>query len=603
MKSFGRTTFLILLLALPGHPPAEDINGVLKQAAALESEGNLKEAVRLYRILHAQRPERVDILFRLEAILSRTGHHEEAIALLKAHLEAVPRDIGARFRLGDALFSLDRHEEAFQTWDLVLDGATREGPFALVAERYRKHNLPERAMAVYRRAREALNAPRLFAREMAEAAERLARYPEAVAEYLVYLQDKPQYISMIESHFRNFAREGEDQEAVFGLLAREVRAYPDDHTRLRLFVEYALAAGYAEPALQVFAELPDLDARHRALLYRIAAHALQADAYATAAGAYRMLLDTPDRPVLRPQALLGLARAREGMARPDSAGALYRDLIERYPGIPQADEARYRLGLLLHRTYNDTGAALETFRSLVHTDRATPWRSRALFQIAEIMLLADRLEEAGAAYVRIAEEQKGREDAAQARFGLAECRLFAGDFEGARKLLDGLLSGPVNRFALNDALALSILVADGAREGEGVLEAFATAYKLKRQNKLQPALEAYEAFLEQHPGSRLLDRALAARIELLEALGRYPEAIGACRRLLARVPGSPLCPWAQMALARIHGDRLGQYYDALRAYETVLIDYPRSLEADAARDRMRALRKKIEEIERQKETG
>ncbi len=597
---------LIFLILLPGFLPAKvlGINDTLKRAAALEASGDLDNALGLYRALYAHYPRRVDILFRLQNLLSRMGQHDQVVPLLRARLKRVPRDITALLRLGDALYALGRQDEAFETWDRIPEGATASGPYSRAASRYKANNLYARSAATYRKAREALGPPHLFARELAELAERQAQYPEAVSEYLLYLQEKPKYLPLIASRFRKFAREGDDQEKIVDLLAEEVRKHPDDNVRLTLLTEYALSAGYAGYALQVLTEHLGETHRHRILLFQIASHALKEGDYTTAVVAYQTLIGRFDRSKPQPRALLGLARAEGGRGRPDQARRLYRDLIDRYPNRLEADEARYRLGRLLHEAYQDSGRALQTFQALVEADRRTPWRYRALFDIAEAMLLSDRFAEAKAACVLIVQERRGHQEADDARLRIAECHFLAGDFDAAEDLLDRLLSGSTARYALNDALALSVLIQDGRQGDPNALKAYAAVLRLKRQQKSERALGAFQDWLKSHPKSALLDRALAQQVELLEALERYPEAIGACRRLISDVPWSPLCPWAQMALARIYGERLGQVYDALNAYETLLIEYPQSLEADTARDRLKALQKKIEAREAsQKETG
>ena len=116
------------------------------------------------------------------------------------------------------------------------------------------------------------------------------------------------------------------------------------------------------------------------------------------------------------------------------------------------------------------------------------------------------------------------------------------------ELLDSILVGTPSAYALNDAMALSLLLEKGSAEGGKVILRFADASRLMRQNRMQDALEAFETFVKNHPGSTLLDRALANRIELLEEMERYTETIQACRRLSLDVPESPLCAWSLMTL-------------------------------------------------------
>ena len=590
-----------LLLIAPVDLPAATPGETLRQANAMEASGDLRGALRLYRKLLKRYPYRADVLLRIESILVRTGRHVEAERLLASHLKERPQDRSVRLRLADVQYETGNLKGAISHWDRIVANAADETTFALVAGRFLKHNLPSRALTVCRQGRKVLNNPLLFAKEMAEIAERLARYPDAVAEYLVFARQQPHAVGTIERRFRRYAREGDQQDRILATLGRELRAHPRDDISLRLFTEYAIAAGREEPALQVFATLSRLQPIQKTYLLRLASHAIYAGQFETAAAAYRMLLAGSETAARSPGVLLGLGKANEGLARIDTAAALYRGLIGSYPGTLYAHEAGYRLGSLLRRANGDGEAALDAFRTVAGSKRRTSWRYRALFEIADIMVIADRLDEAESVYARVAREQPQTEDAAQARFGIAECRYLSGDVDAARAMIDTLLSGASNRFVYNDALALSVLLEHADREDAEVLRTYAAAYMLVRRQMPEAALKAFRGFVETHPGSRLLDRALANQITLLDRLERYGEAIRMSRYLLARVPWSPLCPQAMLTAGRIYDRKLGQYQDALHAYESVLAEYPHSLEAGEARERVRALREKIKDLETNRE--
>ncbi len=583
----------VFLLIAPMGLTAGTARETLKQADAKEASGDLRGALRLYRNLLKRYPGRADILLRMESILYRTGRRGEAIRLLESHLKKRPQDRSVRFRLADIQSETGNMEGAIANWNRIVKEAVDEGSFARVASRFLKHNLPSRALSVCRQGRNTLKNPRLFAREMAEISERFVRYHDAVAEYLVFVRQQPQSVGLVESRFRHFAREGDQQDRILATLGQEVKAHPRDELSLRLFTEYALAARREEPALRVFSTFPHLDPLQKTFLLRLAKHAFDAGRFATAAAAYRMLLTGSDATALQPGVLLGLGRASEGLARVDTAAALYRSLIGRYPGTLYAHEAGYRLGRLLRRASHDTAAAMDAFRAVAGAKKRSFWRYQALFEIADMMVIADRPDEAESVYARVAREQQGKEDAAHARFGIAECRFLSGDVDAARAIVDSMLSGSSNRFAFNDALALSVLLEMADHEGVRVLQSYATASRLARRKKPEAALSAFRAFAETHPKSRLLDRALATQIGLLERLGRYNEAIRMSRHLLASVPWSPLCPEAMVTIGRIYDQKLGQYHDALHTYESVLAAYPHSLDAEVAREQVRALREKI----------
>lgn len=588
---------LALLLLAPVDVPAATVREALRHAIAKEDSGDLREALRLYRKLLKRYPYRTDILLRIESILYRTGRRSDAVRLLESHLEKRPRDTAVRFRLADIQSETGNLDGAIAHWNRIVARAGDAGTIERVARIFLRHNLPSRALSVCLRGREILKNPHLFAGQMAEIAERLARYPDAVAEYLVFVRQHPQSVGQVERRFRHFAREGGQQDRILAVLSREVQSHPGDEIGLRLFTEYAVAAGLEERALRAFATIPRIGPLHETYLLRVAGHAFEAGRFATAADAFRLLLAGSNAIARQPEALLGLGRASEGLSEVDTAASLYRSLVDRFPRTLYAHEAGFRLGRLLRRVYRDTAAALDALRSVAGAKRRTSWRYHALFEIADILIVSDRLAEARSVYARVVREQRGTEDASQARFGIAECHFLSGDVDAARGVIDSLLSGSSDRFAFNDALRLSVLLEYADEEDDGVLRSFAWASRLVRRQQTDAALAAFRTFTKTHPKSKLMDRALAGQIALLDTLGRYNEAIQTSRQLLESVPWSPLCPGAMLTTGRIYDRKLGQYMDALKTYESVLSAYPHSFEAAEARERVRTLRQKIKTLE------
>ena len=595
-----RLAFLLFALAtLVGQVCAKDrkVDIALRRADQLSTQGRTEEALEAFQSLHRQYPRRPDILFRLEGALTKAGRYEDARDLMQNHLKRAPGDITAHLRLGDSLFALGNRSEAFQHWNRLLQGAAHDAPYALAAERYRRHNLYEEATEIYRRGREALGNPDLFAREMAQLAESRSRFAEAVSEYLVYLGQKPQYLGLIQSRVKEFAQLTDDHGTLLGLLADEARSKPGNAVRLRLLTEYALAAGRPDSALAVLREMPGITALSRGLIVRLGAESLKADRFPTARDAYRLLVQRDSLGAGASGHQLGLANAHRGLGEFDAAMHLYRQIVGRAPASAAAAEARIRLARLLQTVQSDEDAALKEYMSLARTRRRTVWRDRALFEVAEIHLRRNEIDRAVAACKAVSSRAHDETASDEANFRAAEYHFLAGQFQDARRTLDRALAGSAKRFFLNDVLELSLLVEAGEKEDPAVLQAFANASKLTRQGQPGAALEAFTLFLSSHPGSALAGRAARNRIDLLIGAGRFTQAIQACRALLSASGDRLFCPWAQLALGRIQEDALAQLYDARTAYQAVLVDYPESLEADAARDRLRRLAPRIDALE------
>ena len=368
---------------------ARQIHTQLQRAANLESQKDYAAAIRIYRTLYTQNPRRIDILMRLESVLSRIGQHAEAAALLQKRLKTAPNDVGTRLRLGQALYSLGHTDSASVHWNHILNNATTANPFALVADRYRKRNLEDLAKQTYHKARTTLKDSTLFARELAELAERQTRYPEAVKEYMRYEQKTPQYRTLIEARLRDFAQNGDKQEEIYELLANKARANLKDRLYLSLLIEYALPAQFASQVLDLLLAAPEFPENGWTYLSRIARYALDNNAPETSIKAYQALFNEVDRPDLKARALLGLGRSYELARQPAEAQSFYSQLIDKYPKRVETDEAHYRLGLILRDHQKAPDKAQETFQALIKTNRRNTWRYKSLFALAEGHLQAN----------------------------------------------------------------------------------------------------------------------------------------------------------------------------------------------------------------------
>ena len=589
---------LLLLCAGIATASTEQINAAIQRAIALEAKKDFTSAIYIYRGLYIQHPHRADLLMRLESALSRAGRHDEVAVLFRQRLSSVPNDNNARLRLGIALFELGQIDSAAASWEPLLQKATNTHPFAIIADRYRKRNLDKRAEQTYRRARTALKTRTLFARELAELAERRAHYPDAVREYLIWIRQNPQYRAHVEARLRDMAQNGDQHAEVFDLLSS-----PKDQTDLSLLIEYALPAGFVAQTLDLLLSPNAPTDNNWNYLFRIAHYALDNENPTTAIAAYRTICDRADRSDHLARAQLGLGKAYQLANRPAEAQNHYSDLIARHPNRAEADEARFLVGIILRDHHNDAGGAQQAFQNLIQTHRRSTWRYKALFALAEGHLQADNTDKTRLIYHQIIAERATASEATEARFRLAELHFLSGQIDQAQTLLDAVLKTDVNRDIINDTIALSALLQEGQRADATLLSAYASACLKLRQKDQNGALHAFETLHRAHPQSFLADRLLDHQAKIYTDQKRYPQALQTYRKLIATQPHSPLSPAAYIAQGAIYDKYLGQYYDAQKIYETLLVNYPTSLEADIARERLRSLRQKIQTLEKTKEAG
>lgn len=127
---------------------------------------------------------------------------------------------------------------------------------------------------------------------------------------------------------------------------------------------------------------------------------------------------------------------------------------------------------------------------------------------------------------------------------------------------------------------------DQARE----VRAYDAASNLFRRNDFASAIEAFRAFLKDHPGSQLAPNA-GYWIGISYAnLRDYRNALAAQEEVLKRYPQSPKAPDALLAIAAIQAEQ-GDSGSARNTLEDIIARFPGSEAAGKARTRLAALRR------------
>ena len=122
------------------------------------------------------------------------------------------------------------------------------------------------------------------------------------------------------------------------------------------------------------------------------------------------------------------------------------------------------------------------------------------------------------------------------------------------------------------------------------VRAYDAASNLFRRNDFASAIDAFRAFLKDHPGSQLAPNA-GYWIGISYAnLRDYRSALAAQEEVLRRYPQSPKAPDALLAIAAIQAEQ-GDSGSARNTLEDIIARFPGSEAAGKARTRLAALRR------------
>jgi outer membrane protein assembly factor BamD (BamD/ComL family) len=323
-------------------------------------------------------------------------------------------------------------------------------------------------------------------------------------------------------------------------------------------------------------------------------------ASATAAKAFKEIIDRFDKSGLLPYARFGYARALEELSNeaytlaPESQ-PIYRDAIQIYESIAAAQDhpdlaaqSLFRIGVIKFEKLFDLNGALSALNKIKEFPNTLNILYDAVIKNGEVQIARNDLIAARKEFERIADIPLViYQD--EAVFKLAELNYFEVQFDTSLSLLKRFDTN-LNTDFTNDALQLQYFIQENKTSSLPALIEFAKADLQMRQRKYPESLSHFEDIVQQYPTSLLLDDAMMKIGELHLKLKQTNEAIAAFHFIADSIQLSILKDRAQFRIAEISENVLHNKAQAITAYEKLLERFPNSLYAEQARKRTRLLR-------------
>ncbi|MEX1055226.1 MAG: tetratricopeptide repeat protein, partial [Rhodothermales bacterium] len=249
------------------------------------------------------------------------------------------------------------------------------------------------------------------------------------------------------------------------------------------------------------------------------------------------------------------------------------------------------IGALQQDVFFDLSAAETTLKQVVGSYPNTRAADAAEFDLARAALMTGDLEEARLRFSRLEDRQRTGDFAELSRFKLAQIHFFLGEFDAAQALVD-IIDVNTSTDVSNDAIELKILLMEnrGPDSLNLPLREYARAVLAEEQRRLQLALDTLDGILARYPDHPLADDVRFLRASVLRSAGRGREAHDAFAELPLLHPQSYLADRAFFEAAEIQEIELADAEAAVKLYSRLLTEYPGSLLAPEARERIRRLR-------------
>lgn len=367
---------------------------LLREAAALESRGDLAGAEATLRRLLAETPGSSGGLFALERVLRAQGDVVEILPAVYAYLDEDPESAGVRslsLRVLTDVDSLDAMQEQAEAWLVHDPGA--EVAYREIARAYELALGPDAAMELLLRGRATIGDDAVFALEIGDVLARAGDAEGAAREWATAVGDDggqaaavSRRIDEVESGRWAIATAVVDALASSDLLARrtaaarialdlgvedraetlvhDVAGELDDRARLSFLADAARRArdrGMAALASWAYDQLGDdasTPAERRQFDQRIVDVALTAGDTATALDAQWRLVETfSPRSVDRRRETARAIRLEASRSDPEELSSMLDDFRARFPDAPELDALAATVARALHARGDEGGAA------------------------------------------------------------------------------------------------------------------------------------------------------------------------------------------------------------------------------------------------------
>lgn len=580
-------------------------------ANAYMNSGQFERAIKILEDLRADAPANPTYYQKLKEAYESVKRYDDAIALVEGRMGDNPTPI--RMSEKARLLYLEGEEEsAFATWDRAIGLAPQStSTYRVVYHALSDIRRFDRAIDVLKRARDALNRPNGFQRELAYLYSLNGEHRKAMQEYVDLLDDQADQLNFVRSRLRPFVEQSDGLSAGIEVLQEAVRSSPLNRAYRELLGWLHMENEDYAAAFDVYRAIDRLEEENGRVLFSFAQKAADADAYEVASKAYDLILQRyPDTPVA-PQAQKGLGDMYRRQAEPSgeqglegrgpagndslyqAAADAYRTFLRTYPNHGVTPQVLLELGHIQLDVLARLDAAESTLRQIVRQYPDTDAANEARYDLGRIALLRGEWSDARLAFSRLVDRLQTGDLAETARYELALLHFYRGEFEAALTRVNATNENTSADVA-NDAIELKVLLKQnkGPDSLNTPLRMYADARLYTRQRRYDDALGRLDTLLAQYGRHPLTDDARFRRAELLRARGDTTVAIEAFGQIPLMHPKSSYADRSLFRMGTLH-ETQGNVEEAANAYTRLLEQYPNSLLASDARRRLRNLQQQL----------
>ena len=589
----------MLLIIIPLHVLAQDIQQQLRLAREFEQSEKWEEAGAIYEALYRQKPDRLDVFHQYMDYCLRLKEFNRALVLILDWQEKRPNDINLLISEAEVYAKMGNRGKAVQQWRKALDRKPKVlSAYQKVASSMTRERYFEEAEKVYLLARKKLDNDNLFALNLSNLYAAQIKYGKATSELIFHLLQYPKQTSFVENHLRKFPKTKRVQRQVKEQLKKAISANPTKKSLRQVLIHYYLHTEAYKNALDetlIFESFEEPQKKGDALLF-FARKSFLNNALQEAESAYLTILKDYPQFKKKNHVLERLAQCYKAQHKLNEAIDTYQQINDAYPRSSLARHAIYQIAMIQKDHLFHFSEAEKTFQKIINQWPKSPESASSQIHMGECTIALGEIGKAEQIFQKMKEleEKNHGKHWIHALVNLAEILYLKGDFSGAISKLDQLSAETVTDEAmqdprLNDGLTRRLFLNEHAFTSPGALLLFARSEYLYRQRKMNEALSVLDSLCIVWQDDLIIPHVLFKKGELGIELDLSRMSIQSYETLLNRFPHHLLADQALERTGWIR-EKEGNKKEAIRIYESLLMQYPNSLLANEVRERMRLIK-------------
>ena len=601
---FTARIFLLSVLVFAGQNTVFAQNDKEQLAYQYFRNQEFDKAVDLFADLYKQKPNSHFYSYYLQCLL-QTQNAKEAENLVRKQIKLFPNvpkysvDLGYVFEAkGEAAKAKKQYEASIEAL------AVNSGLVTELARSFQTYRLNEYAVKTYLQGRKLSGEPQTYALEIAAIYEENNEYEKAFNEYISALSLNESLLEMVEMRLNNWLIRDENNaksEIIRLQTLKAINKEPDNRAFYALLMWHSIQK---KDFLGALKQAKALDKRYNEggqRVFDLANIANENLDYNAAIDGYNYLIALGENTLFYKKAemmLLDVKLSQTTTVFPvneASVKTIDKDLSNFFQknNLSSVNFSLYEKWLKFKAVYlKDIETPKKMIEENLSSNAISPMEKALLkINLGDILRLDDDIWEATLLYSQVEKDFPNDTIGSLAKFKKAKLSFHIGEFEWAKAQLD-VLRAATSKFIANDAMYLSLLIADNENEEDSInlpLRQFAYADFLMECNRLDEAIVLLDSIENDYNALSLHDDVLYKKAIIAIHYQRYKQADKLLEKLIETYPDDLLADDALFERAKLQEFHLKDYLSAMESYKQLITKYPDSIWVIDARTRFRML--------------